>query len=148
LGSIAQIGVTVLIPTGAFELGDIGIEQARLADVVEANVGERHVLLEHRRLAAPLRQTVPEDEGIVRPPQHIEPDRRLRHLDAGRGQRHLLGPLAPPNSPSPWLVRTSTWPRKPTYVRPRQAHHRRWDGDRSWSWPAQTTGRCRRDRRR
>ena len=66
LVGVAQVGVLVLVVAGPLDLGGVGVEQARLPDQVEPDVGERHVLLQHRRTSAPLRQPVAEDED--RPP--------------------------------------------------------------------------------
>ena len=49
----------------ALELAGIGVERARLADQVERDIGEREVLLEHRRVAAPFRQPVAEHQRVV-----------------------------------------------------------------------------------
>ena len=43
----------------AFDFGGIGIKLARLAEQVEAHIGQRHVLFQHRRMAAPFRQPMP-----------------------------------------------------------------------------------------
>ena len=40
-------------------------QQARLADQVERDVGERQVLLEDRAVPAPLRQALAEDQRVV-----------------------------------------------------------------------------------
>ena len=56
LPDVAQIGELVLVVALAFDLGRIGIEFARLAEQIEAHIGERHVLFQHRRMAAPFRQ--------------------------------------------------------------------------------------------
>ena len=49
----------------------MGEQQAGLADQVERHVGERQVFLEHRRAAAPFRQALAEDQGVVAEAQHV-----------------------------------------------------------------------------
>ena len=63
LPDVAQIGELVLVVALALDLGGVAIELARLADQVEAHIGERHILFQHRRVAAPFRQPVPEDQA-------------------------------------------------------------------------------------
>jgi hypothetical protein len=53
-------------------------QQPRLSDQVERDVGERDVLLDHRAVAAPLRQPLAEDQRGVGQPQHILEVRGMR----------------------------------------------------------------------
>ena len=46
-------------------------QRARLPDVVERDVGERDVLLDHRRVAAPLGQPLAVHEAGVAEAQHV-----------------------------------------------------------------------------
>ena len=62
---VAQVGERILVASLAFDLAGIGVEQPRLPDQVERQVGERDVLLQHRRLARPFRQPMAEDQRIV-----------------------------------------------------------------------------------
>ena len=62
---VAQVGKRILVASVAFDLARIGVEQPRLADEIERQVGKRYVLFQHRRLARPFRQAMPEDQRIV-----------------------------------------------------------------------------------
>jgi hypothetical protein len=48
-----------------------------LSQQVERHVGERHVLFQGRRMAAPFRQPVAEDERVVGAAQRVEHQRRF-----------------------------------------------------------------------
>ncbi len=52
---VAQVGKVILAAALAFDLAGILIVEPRLPDQVEREVGERDILLQHRRLARPLR---------------------------------------------------------------------------------------------
>ncbi|CAM2148538.1 hypothetical protein PT2222_200007 [Paraburkholderia tropica] len=83
----AEIGVVVLGALAAgerlVERGGVRVEQARLADQVEAHVGERDVFFEDRAVAAPFRVALTEDQRGVGEAQHV----REVFL---RGRRHGL----------------------------------------------------------
>ena len=85
LPDVAQVGELVLVVALALDLGRVGIELARLAEQVEAHIGERHVLFQHRRMAAPFRQPMPEDQRIVGAAQRVEHQRRFGDGDVGDG---------------------------------------------------------------
>ena len=85
LPDVAQIGEFVLVVALAFDLGGIGIEFARLPEQIEAHIGERHVLFHARRMAAPFRQPMPQDQRVVGPAQRIQHQRRFGDLDRGGG---------------------------------------------------------------
>ena len=71
----AEIRVVVLLRAFAgellFERRGMRVQQARLADQVEAHVGERDVLFEHRPVAAPFGIALTEDQRGVRQAQHV-----------------------------------------------------------------------------
>ena len=62
---VAQVGEVVGGAALALDLGGEAEPHLRLADQVERDVGERDVLLERRRVAAPLGDAVAEDQGRV-----------------------------------------------------------------------------------
>src|SRR3546814_1350623 len=55
----------------------MGVERARLADQVEAHIGDGQLLLQQRRGADPFRQAVAEHELIVRQPQDVGKERSV-----------------------------------------------------------------------
>ena len=55
-----------------------GAELARLADQIEGDVGQRHILFHGRGVAAPFRQPVPEDQGVIRAAQRVQHQRGFR----------------------------------------------------------------------
>jgi hypothetical protein len=72
IGALAsQIGERILVAPLPLHLARIGVERARLTYEVEAHIGERHVLFEHRRMAAPFRQAMAEDQRVVGAAQQI-----------------------------------------------------------------------------
>ena len=74
VAGIAQIGERVLVAALALDLAGIGVERARLADQVERHIGERQVFLQHRRMPAPFRQAMAEDQRVVGEPQRVGED--------------------------------------------------------------------------
>ena len=92
LPDVTQVCELVLVILLAFDLGGIGVELARLADEVERDVGERHVLFQHRRMPAPFRQPVTEDQRIVGAAQGVEHQRCFG--DLGVGARHHMCPTS------------------------------------------------------
>jgi hypothetical protein len=64
----AQIGEIVLVAALALDLAGIGIERARLAEQVERDIRQRQILFQRRRMAAPFRQPVAENELIIGEP--------------------------------------------------------------------------------
>ena len=62
LGLGAAIGEVRLVARSALEFAGARIERPRLADEVEAEVGERDVLLEGRRARQPLGHAMAEDQ--------------------------------------------------------------------------------------
>ncbi|KGD41082.1 hypothetical protein DO70_6364 [Burkholderia pseudomallei] len=71
----AEVRVVVLGPRGAgelpLELGRVRIQQARLADQIEAHVRERDVFFEHRAMPAPFGVALAEDQRVVGEAQHV-----------------------------------------------------------------------------
>ena len=85
LPDVAQIGELVLVVALALDLGGIAIEFAGLAEQIEAHIGERHVLFQHRRMAAPFRQPMAQDQRVVGAAQRVQHQRRFGDLDRGDG---------------------------------------------------------------
>ena len=81
LPDVAEIGELVLVVALAFDLGGVSVELARLAEQVERDVGERHVLFHHRRMAAPFREPMAEDQRVVGTAQRVEHERGFGDLD-------------------------------------------------------------------
>ncbi len=65
LALVAPVGQVVLAAAVSLELAGVGQQRAGLAELVEADVGERDVLLELRRAADPPAQSLGGDEGVV-----------------------------------------------------------------------------------
>jgi hypothetical protein len=61
----AQEGEVVLAAALALEFAGMGIERAGLAEQVETHIGKRQFLFEDRRMAAPFRQAVAEDQAVI-----------------------------------------------------------------------------------
>ena len=68
---------------GVHALGHVLVEQARLADQVEAVVGHRHVFLDGGRVAAPFGVALAEHERVVGQVQQVG-DGRAHPVDHGR----------------------------------------------------------------
>ena len=117
---VAEVGEIVLVVARPLRLGGERVERPGLADQVEADIGQRQLLLEHRRMPGPFRQPVPQHQRVVGPPQREGDDRRIGHRD--RGGRHL------------------------TCARRRPAPRRRSGAGRSWMRSARTSCRVRRGR--
>jgi len=81
LPHVTQIGESVFGVIPAFDLGGISVKLARLPEQVEAHIGERHVLFQHRRVAAPFRKAMAEDQRIIGAAQRIEHQRRFGNRD-------------------------------------------------------------------
>jgi hypothetical protein len=62
------------------ERGRVRVQQARLADQVEADVRERDVFLERRAVAAPLGVALAEDQRVVGETQDVLEMLRRRHI--------------------------------------------------------------------
>ena len=65
LAVVAQVGQVVLGAAGALDRAGVGEQRARLAELVERDVGQRDVLLELRRAADPLAQPLRGDQRVV-----------------------------------------------------------------------------------
>ncbi|MPM85994.1 hypothetical protein SDC9_133077 [bioreactor metagenome] len=68
---VAEIGQPVFGGIAAECNGRLLIEQAGLADQVEADVGQRDVFLDHRAVAAPLRVALAQHQGVVGQMQQV-----------------------------------------------------------------------------
>ena len=89
LDRVAEVRQRVLVAPLPFDLAGALQEQRRLADEVERDVGERDVLLEDRRVPAPLGQPVAQHEPVVAEPQQIlEIVVRRRWRASHRRRRH------------------------------------------------------------
>ena len=75
---IAQIGQRILVAALAFERTGIVVKPPRLADQIEPDIGERQLLFEQRRMSAPFRQPVAEDQRVVSQPQYVIEERHHR----------------------------------------------------------------------
>ena len=84
------IGEIVLVMAAALYRAGIGVERLRLADQVEPHIGQRHVLLHGRRMAAPFGQAMPQDQSVVGAAQRVADQRRGRHLYRCRHRRRLV----------------------------------------------------------
>ena len=81
LPDVAQVRELVLVVALAFDLRGVRVQFARLAEQVEADIGERHVLFHHGRVAAPFRQPVPQNQRVVGAAQRVQHQRRFGDLD-------------------------------------------------------------------
>jgi hypothetical protein len=72
LADVAQISELVLVVTYAFDLARVCVKLSRLPDQIEAHIGQRHVLFQHRRMATPFRHTMAEDQRIVGAAQRVK----------------------------------------------------------------------------
>jgi hypothetical protein len=96
---VAQEGEVVGAASLAFQLAGESQPQLGLADQVQRHVGERDVLLQHRRVAAPLRHPVAEDQAVVAEPERVF-ERRVRGQRVPgrnlglRRNRHHIGPTS------------------------------------------------------
>src|SRR5207247_3720977 len=59
------------------DLAGIAVQRSRLPDQIERQIAERQILLEHRRVAAPLGESMAEHERVVGEAQRIDEQRRL-----------------------------------------------------------------------
>jgi hypothetical protein len=73
-------GELVAIASPALHLAGIAEKVSRLADEVERQVGEAEIDLDRRRVPAPLRQALTEDEAVVAEPKRIFEQRKVRIL--------------------------------------------------------------------
>jgi hypothetical protein len=80
LRRIAAVGERVLVAALAFERTGIVVERSRLADQVEPDIGERQFLFQQRRVPAPFRQAMAEDQRIIGEPQRVVERRRRHHM--------------------------------------------------------------------
>ena len=68
---VAEVGQLVFGALAALQRGDQLIEQAGLADQVEADVGQRDVLFENRAVPAPFGIALAEHQGVVGQVQQV-----------------------------------------------------------------------------
>ena len=169
LPDVAQVGELVLVVALAFDLRRIGIELARLAEQVEAHIGERHVLFHasaHGRTipTADARGSAHRRRGAAR-----TAPAGFRRLDGGgghvqyscllnpsslrsarkRASRRMKPPASRPRDSSYGACAALlTMRAKLTYARLRPARRRTSDAGRSWIPPARTSCPSRTDRTR
>ncbi len=62
---VAAKGQRIGIAAFAFRVGRHAQEVRRLPDQVETDIGERQIDLQHRRMTAPFRKTLAEDECVI-----------------------------------------------------------------------------------
>ena len=77
-GDVAQISERILVASFALDLARIGVKGASLADQVERDIGERQLLLEHRRVAAPFGQAMAVDQRRIGEAQRVDEGADLR----------------------------------------------------------------------
>ena len=80
VGRVMLVGEVVLVMAMAFELPGVGVEVAGLPEEIEADVGQRHVLLEFGGVGEPLGESVAEDEGSVSLPQDVREEIGRHHM--------------------------------------------------------------------
>ena len=80
VGRVAEVGEVVLVMATAFELPGVGVEVPGLPEEIEADVGQRHVLLELGGVGEPLGESVAEDEGSVGLPQDVREEIGRHHM--------------------------------------------------------------------
>ena len=71
LGCLAPVREGILVAAQSLKLAGVGVEETRLAEQVECNIGHRDVFFDDRPMAAPLRQALREDQRAIRDPQQI-----------------------------------------------------------------------------
>jgi len=77
-------------------------QQPRLSEQVERGVGQRDVLLDHRAVAAPLRQPLSEDQRAVAEAKHVlEVGRTGRARRGHRRQSHRVPARTGTTTPFP-----------------------------------------------
>ena len=80
VGRVTFVGEMVFVMAMAFELAGVGVEVAGLPEEIEADVGQRHVLLEFGGVGEPLGESVAEDEGSVGLPQDVREEIGRHHM--------------------------------------------------------------------
>ena len=80
LGRVSPVGEVVLIVALALELTGIAVEMPSLAEQVEADVGERHVLFELGGVGEPLGQPVTQDQRAVTLLQNVGHEVNSHHI--------------------------------------------------------------------
>ncbi len=90
LPDVAQVGELVFVVAFAFDPCRVAIQLARLSEQIKAHIGERHILFQHRRVAAPFRQPVPENKSVVGAPQRVQHQRCFG--DRNGRDRHVQSP--------------------------------------------------------
>ena len=68
---IAMVGQPVFVAASAFELAGVGQPEARLADQVERDIGQRHVFFQRGTLAAQFGEALAQHEGGIGKAQQI-----------------------------------------------------------------------------
>ena len=81
---VATVGVVVFVQPLAVEASDVGVQLARLAEQVHAEVGERYLLVQLVGMGDPGRQLLGQDQGPVGVAQHEGGEGPGGLIDAGR----------------------------------------------------------------
>nr|GEU28106.1 putative aminotransferase [Tanacetum cinerariifolium] len=81
---VAVVGQAVLVAARAFQFSRVRVPQARLPQQVERHVGQRHVFLQRRALAAQAAQLLAQDQGVVAQAQQRALVGRAAGHDVGR----------------------------------------------------------------
>ena len=82
---VAMEGERVAVPAPALRPRRPHEEMGRLADQIEAHIGEAEIDLDARRMAAPFAEPLPEDQAVV-----AEPQQRLEQHLVVRNRRHQM----------------------------------------------------------
>src|SRR6478752_5675861 len=67
---ITPIGEMVFREARVIDTRGVIVKRTGLPDQVERDIGERDILLVHRRMTAPFREPVPENKRVVGAPEH------------------------------------------------------------------------------
>ena len=86
---VAQHRVVVLAAAGAVDRADVRVERAGLAEQVEGDVAQGHVLLDLRGVRHPLRESLRVDHGVVGEAEHVG---RPGPRPTGRSRRPRAAP--------------------------------------------------------
>ena len=143
---VAQVGEVVGAAALALDLGGEAEPELGLADQVERDVGERDVLLERRGVAAPFRDAVAEDQGVVAGAEQELEEGGLAGV-GGRGLAWRAWAAASRASSATFGV-VMSGSDGITCAPLRRGCRRRSGGGRPWRWPARRAAPCRTGSRR
>ena len=94
LGRVTKEGKIVLSAPLSLDTARIRQQVPRLTDEIEADVGERQILLQRRRVSYPFTQTLGEDEACVTELKRVAKQQRVRSVrrrrDCGGGTHRFF----------------------------------------------------------